>query len=417
KPASMKEKSKYNGKTPLDKYLRALFIWGKDPVSPATGLDVMRYAADLGLAEIAYRVGELTLNRVPMMKRGAQKDMYLKLMKLFAEIGGYDKAVEAGEAAIRLDPDNAKLIRTVRGFSAEATISRAGYEEAGGEEGGFRKFIRDSEKQQELLDADSLVKTEETAERALLTAEKAYKEDPLNQNNIRHYLRLLQERGTHADLTKAMQVAEKAYEDTQQFQFRRIAGEIRLNLARTKLRQIKAKAEAPDATEADRERYRRGKKALLKLELEEYDAQVKAYPTDLSLKYELGKRLFATGDYDKALAVLQAAKGDPKHRAQVMYMLGQCFRRKGWMLEAIESFREGLEAHFTQSDELGLDLRYALMEALAHEAESNNDLERAQEAFSIASSIAMEQIGYKDIGEKRTQLHELVNRLKDNAHA
>lgn len=412
KPASLKDKAKFAGRTPLEKYLRALHIWGKDPYSPTAGLDVMKLATELELVEIAYRVGVLTLNRVPTAKKGSQKGLYLRLMELFREIGGYDKAVEAGEGAVRLDPENRKLINQVRSLSAEATIQESGYGEAGGEVGGFRKFVKDTDKQRELIEAEALVKSADTSERVIATAAKAYDEDPLNPNNIRHYLRLLKERGEPDDLRRAMQIAEKAYEETQQFQFRRFAGEMRITLGRGKLRELKTKAEAPDATPEDQENYRRGRAALIKLELEEYEAQVKAYPTDSTLKYELGRRQYAAGMYDEALATLQAAKGDAKHKSQVLYMLGQCFAKKGWNLEAIETFREGLESHPTKNDETGFDLRYALMDSLAHEAKQSNDLDMAKEAFSIASSIAMEQIGYRDIGERRTQLHELVGSLK-----
>ncbi|MCK4873777.1 MAG: hypothetical protein KAS72_13730 [Phycisphaerales bacterium] len=411
KPAGLKEKAKFSGRLALEKYLRALFVWGKDPTGASAGIDAMKGAAELDLTEIAYRIGELAMNRVPTAKRGSQKDLYLKLMNLFAEIGGYDKAVEAGESAIRLDPENRKLILIVRSFSAEATITRAGYDEAG-EAGGFRQFIRDDEKQQELIEAESLVKSEDAATRAIDRAAKAYKEDPLNQNNIRQYLRLLQERGLPEDESKALKVAEKAYADTQQFQFRRAAGEIRMKLARMKLRQLKAKAEAPDASAEDMDRFRKGKAALGKLELDEYEAQVKAYPTDLGLKFELGRRQYALGRHDEALATLQAAKGDPKRRAQVLYMLGQCFLKKSWLLEAVESFRNGIEAHFTDADDLGFNLRYALMSALESEARSNTDLDMAKEAFSIASSMAMEKIDYKDISDRRTALHALVNEMK-----
>jgi tetratricopeptide (TPR) repeat protein len=416
KPASLKEKSKYGGKTPLEKYLRALFIWGKDPYSPNAGLEVMKLATELELVEIAYRVGVLTLNRVPTAKKGAQKDLYLKLMKFFHEIGGYDKAVEAGEGAVRLDPENRKLVNQVRSMSAEATIQESGYGVAiGGEEGDFRKFVKDTDKQRELIEAESLVRSDDATERVVLTAAKAYEEDPLNQNNIRHYLRMLKERGTPEDMKLALKVAEKAFADTQQFQFRREAGEMRLAQGRDKVRKLKAKADAAGASSDDKENFRRGRAALLKMELEEYDAQVKAYPTDMTLKYELGRRQFAAGMFDEALSTLQAAKGDAKHKSQVLFMLGQCFAKKGWMLEAIETFRDGLEAHFTKNDDLGFEIRYALMDALAHEAEQNSDLETAKEAFSIASSIAMEQIGYRDIGDRRTQLHALVNRIKDGS--
>ncbi|MFG0252139.1 MAG: hypothetical protein ACF8NJ_04615, partial [Phycisphaerales bacterium JB038] len=371
----------------------------------------MKLAVELELVEIAYRIGVLTLNRVPTAKKGAQKDLYLKLMNVFRDIGGYDKAVEAGEGAVRLDPENRKLVNQVRSLSAEATIQESGYGEAG-DVGGFRKFVKDTDKQREMIEAESLVKSEGTAERVLVTAARAYEEDPLNQNNIRHYLRLLKERGTPEDIKRALQVAERAYADTQQFQFRREAGEMRLAQARDRVRHLKAKAEAPGAGAEDKDNFRRGRAALLKMELEEYESQVKAYPTDLTLKYELGRRQFAAGMFDEALATLQAAKGDAKHRSQVLFMLGQCFAKKGWTLEAIETFREALESHFTKNDDLGFDIRYALMDALANEAGQNGDIEVAKEAFSIASSIAMEQISYRDIGDRRTQLHELVNRLK-----
>ena len=100
---------------------------------------------------------------------------------------------------------------------------------------------------------------------------------------------------------------------------------------------------------------------------------------------------------------------------RVQNQLGQAFLRLGWYTEAEETMRGAIAGHPSESDELGMQLRYGLMTVLQQKAEQDRDLAAAEEAFKIASKIAINQIDYEDIRERRAALQELVKKLKDAA--
>jgi hypothetical protein len=52
------------------------------------------------------------------------------------------------------------------------------------------------------------------------------------------------------------------------------------------------------------------------------------------------------------------------------------------------------------------------MDALAKHAEDTRDLSAAEEAYKIGSGIAMQQISYRDIRDRRDALQKLIKELK-----
>jgi hypothetical protein len=64
------------------------------------------------------------------------------------------------------------------------------------------------------------------------------------------------------------------------------------------------------------------------------------------------------------------------------------------------------------TDDLAAELRYGLMEVLQRKATDSRDSAAADEAFKLASGIAVQRIGFKDIRARRQQLQELVKSLK-----
>lgn len=397
-------------KTPLERYLQALLAWGAKLGDGASAVRAMEASVKLDLGEQAYWIGERAINAVLAEKRPS-KSLLLKLVNLFAQIGAYDRAVEVGQAAVRLDPSDNKLATEIRNMSAQAAMSKGGYETAG-QEGGFRANIRDAEKQKALEASERIVKTEETLDALVKAAKEDWETRPKDPAAIRVYAKRLLERGAPADEKAAFELLKKAYDETGQFQFRQQAGEIMLRNARRKLSQYKEAAEAkPDDAEASG-KYEVALKDFRELELKEYRARVEAYPTDLGLKYELGRRYFAAGEHEQAIALLQEAQGDPRHRIACMNMLAQAFYAIDWIDESIGTFREALNAHRVPEDELGMELRYGLLRALEAKGDQEDDFAAADEAYKIASSIAIQNIGYKDIRERRDSIKQLLTRLR-----
>lgn len=400
----------------IEKMLVALLHWGMRPLDAGAGVkavEAISKVRGLDLSEPLYWVGEKVIEFGRRDKK-PKKDTFVRLKDTFRDAGIYSLAVKAGESAVELDPNDGALQAEIRNLSAQATMSSGGYEQSG-QAGGFRANIRDTSRQRQLEEEDRIVKTEDVIERAILNAQADFESRPEDNAALLKYVRALLDRGTPADEKLAYSLLLKAHERSHEFRFRQQAGDIRMRQARRKVAMLRKKAEQnPDDAEA-REMYAKGQRALLKLEAEEYELRVKALPTDLLPKFELGKRLFALGQYEESIALFQKAKDDPKRRSECLNYLGRAFLELGWQTEAIDMLREAIKAHAVPGDETHRDLRYGLMKALEGKARDDRDLDAAEEAAKVASGIAIEQISYRDIRERRTALQELVKELREAA--
>lgn len=405
---------KRDKKHPLDKYLMNILHWGTKPTTDwQAGLRAMEEAAKYGLDEPAYWIGEKVMN-IAMNDPKSKKDHFVTMMELFRKIGAPDLAVRAGERALQMDSRDAKLEDTLRNLSAEATMSRGGYGKTG-QEGGFRSNIRDQGRQQELQDADQVVKGEAAIERLIAIAADEYKERQNDPNTIQKLGKLLLERGKPEDEKTVIKLYLKGHKDTQSYRFKALAGDVQMRIARRRLRSLEEKLRADSDNSDLRAQYEKGQRQVLEFERDEYKERIENYPTDLKLRFELGLRCYQLGDYEEAIQQFQQAQGASGIGQVVLSYLGRCFQALGWLDEAEGTFRRAISEHTSETDDLGTELRYGLMQVLQRKADEQRDLEAAEEAFKLASGIAIKQINYKDVRDRRTTIQELVKALRQEA--
>ncbi|TVQ64589.1 MAG: hypothetical protein EA379_01070 [Phycisphaerales bacterium] len=411
KPSKEQAKN-FGGKGPLEKYLEELLHWGIKPTDVTRAVRAIEQAAKMGLSEPGYWIGERAL---PMALRDKpKKDQLLKLMQAFKKLEAFDLAVRAGEQAMALDRGDTNLDAEVRNLSAQMTMSRGGYERSG-EEGGYRTNVRNSEAQRRLAEESQIVKSEDAATRVVEASKADWETRPTDRNAIARYARALQDRGLPEDEKTAFELLMNAYKETSEYRFRQWAGDLRIRHARRKLAKIRDAVKAkPDDAELQ-EKLRKGAEAFTRMEIEEFKQRVENYPTDLGMKYELGVRHFQVGEHEEAISLFQEAQGDPKTRSRCLNYLGQSFLKLGWLDEAIDTFQRASESMESQKDELALDVRYGLMQALERKAREHNDLSAAEEAYKIGSGIAVQQINFRDIRARRDALQKLVRELKGAA--
>jgi hypothetical protein len=410
KAAAKETMRMFGGKGDVEKYLEALLQWGVKPMDPLLAVKAAEAASKLNLPEPTYWIGERALGVIASEKK-PRKELYLKMMEVFGKIGAFDKSVDAGGAALRLDPLDGKLAAEVRNLAAQATMNRGGYEKTG-EAGGFRENVRNMDKQRQLEEGERIVKTDEVIDRLVRESKANYEARPDDLPTITVYIQRLKERGRPEDEKAARDLALKTYEQSKQFRFRETFGDLRLRLASRKLAEYKQKAEENPADARAQAAFQQATLKFAEMEIEELKLRVDAYPTDLGLKYQLGKRDYDLGNYDDSIALFQESQRDAKHRLDSLYYIGLAFQKKEWIDEAIHSFRQALELHRTHSDELGTSLRYSLMTALQTKSELDKDLALAEEADKIASSIAIQQINYRDIRARRDAIKKLMGELK-----
>jgi len=400
----------FGGKPALERYLNAVLNWGAKGFDWTAGMKAMEIGAKLGLDEPAYFIGARVLALMQNDQK-AKKDHYVQLMRLFDTCGGHDKATLAGERAIQLDPSDGKLEAQVKNMSAMATMARSGFDSTG-EPGGFRKNIKNSDVQRELEEEERIVKTEGVMERVIAKAMADYESRTDDMHAIQKYAKLLMERGTPEDEARAYKVLVKGFQDTQTYRFKQAAGDIKMRVGRRKLAQVKKAMEQSPGDTALAQKYEKSRRQILELEITEYTERVAALPTDVQLKFELGRRQFEIEDYENAIEQFQQAQGAPGIAVKVLRYLGDSFTHMGWLDEAIESFRTGIEKIESDTSDVGLQLRYGLMNTLDRKAREQRDLPSAEEAFKVASGIAVQQINYSDIRDRRASIQEFIKELK-----
>ena len=418
KPAGMGERFKGGGSTPIDRMLHAEKVWAMDPLNVDHMIATMRHAVEadkrhdtLNLGEIAYWVGSLALDFNAQQK--SDKKKYVELRDLFIEIGAFDKAVEACRRALAQDPNNSDLMQSLKELEAENTMQRAGY--SGGdktESGGFRKFVKDADKQRALEQEDMISKTGSAADEIIARRRAEHEEDPQDLDRLQKLVDALIAREDPETEKEAIGLLRQAWEETGQYRYKVRMGDIQMKQMGRQIRGLKAQLQKSPDDEELKQRIRDAQRKQLEFELKEFSERAKNYPTDMSLRFELGKRHYQVGQTDEAIGAFQQAKADPKQRSASHMYLGSCYLHKGWFDEAIETLRQGIEAHAIDNDRLGLDLRYLLMDALEKSGEKNNDAEQAREAQKVASQILQTNINYRDIKARMDQIRTLVDKLQ-----
>ncbi len=149
-------------------------------------------------------------------------------------------------------------------------------------------------------------------------------------------------------------------------------------------------AEAEDADDQEKISELRGR--LTEMRLDYAALQVKMYPNDLQLKFDLGKLLFENGHTTEAIQQLQQAQRNPHRRVRSLFYLAQAFKAKG----QLDIAREQLESALSELDAMDESKKEILYElGLLYEATGQRD-----EAVKCFREIYAVDIGYRDVATK-----------------
>lgn len=407
KPASSKEVRTIADESIVSKFAAAEFAWMKDLRNASLSLKAVEAAVKAEQFEVANWMAPTILKLLKSQKK-INKAALLQAKDLFLQASAFNEALDVAELALQLDPSDNNLAHEIKDISAQRAMDQGGYERAAGQEGGFRSFIKDADKQRELIESEAISGSEAAEERNLNRARAAYEESPTLPDAINLYGSLLRKQGTDESLETAVTVFTKGYADTGEYRFKMLAGDIQIDQHRRTLRKLRASLESRSDDEELRSQYKEARTALLELQAAEYGERVEKYPTDRNRKFELGQVLYELGRYEDAMEQFQAAKEEPRLRVRSAHLLGQCFAREQWHMEAIAEFKEALATIDATEKDRELDIRYDLMASLIENAREDRSIDTAREALEICSGIARKDITYRDIRGKRKEIDQLI---------
>lgn len=401
------------GDAPADKMLTAEKTASMDPTNPGLYVKVMeeaiaadRQEEEVNLGEVGYWAGNIAMEMMGQIKDPKQ---WIKLRDNFAALQQFDKAVECCKRAISLKPGDSNLMGELKELEAERYSHKSS--EGSAEGGGFRGNLKDSDEQELARVAAGGGDAGDAFSRLVAARRAEWEEEPEDTDKLVKLVEALLKKEEDEPEREAIGLLKKAAEETGQYRYRVRAGDVQMRQINRHIRFLRNKMKKEGVDEESKAKLEQIMRQKLAFELKEYGDRVDHYPTDLGLKFELGKRQFLTKQFDDAISNFQQAKADPKNRAQSHYYLGKAYLHKEWSDEAVETLEEGIENYPHTDDALGKEMRYDLMLAYADAAEKNKNLEMSKKAERLGSELLRSDINFKDIRAQRDRLRDLSAKL------
>jgi tetratricopeptide (TPR) repeat protein len=128
-------------------------------------------------------------------------------------------------------------------------------------------------------------------------------------------------------------------------------------------------------------------------ELEIFAARVQRTPGQVVHRFEWGQRLMRAGRYQEAIAALQAARGDIRHKGRIELALGDCFRAVGKDRLALANYQAAVAQAQERDDETKKEAHYQVGE-LAVEL---GELDLAERHLTVLAEM---DFSYRDVASK-----------------
>ena len=282
KKPSIMERMKYSrGKNPLEQLLNAEYLMARDPEHLPYIEAMLKAAVAGGYNQTAKWIADL-LFAANNASQSPSAHAYLLLKDSYAAIGLWDRALAACQYAAKLRPDDGEIADEAKRLSAELTVSRGKYDQAGD----FRKSIKNREEQEVFQSQQGVVKSNDYRVLAVEAARKTYEQNPESAHSIFGLAGVLADMRTDQAEEEAIKLLDDAYKKRQDFSFKERAGLIRIGQVKRKIREADEVIDANPEDSVAKSKHAGLIAQLNKAEMEHYGLCVKNYPTDLKAKYE-----------------------------------------------------------------------------------------------------------------------------------
>ncbi len=373
-------------------YLRVLehgeAILTRNPWDMGVQMDMAEAFDALGLLDLAVFSLDQARQKYP-------KDPTLNraLARLFEKRGDFQKAIVLWQLVREANPSDVEAAHKAKDLAASATIARGKYEEvaAGSKESPDlgRMEAQANEKQDKLgRDTSPILKRIEAAptEPSLyIQLAGVYRRHNQDDRARAALQQGLGPTGNHFSLQLELMELDLA-------PFKK-----NLELTDARLKRLKEQTDedaADDDGPSEEDLLKARAKFLKEItarELEILRIKADRFPNDIGHRIELGARLMKADKIDEAIAELQQARRDEKHKGRAAMYLGACFRkRNNWRL-AQRNFEDALAA-LPASDEAA---RKEVLFQLATGSAENGELARA---LDLGHELANLDFNYKNIG-------------------
>lgn len=311
-----------------------------------------------------------------------------QLGEFYYNQGEYEKAAEVYEKIRKKDPADLVAIKMEKDATARQSMTSQKWDG-----GSFQDLLANKDEAKKMEQSNRAGSTKEMLEEHLGTLIEEYNRDQNNLNVVKNLADCYEQL---EDFGSALQYYEWAYSlSAKDPSLEKKCGELRERVQNDYIKQLEQWiAENPDHPEVDEQKAKLAelKKDMSSGMIEEARKRVERNPTDMQLRFELGRRLFEVEDFREAIQHLQQAKRSPNLRIKVMNMLGQCYAKLKMRDLAAQQFEEAVK-EIPSMDETKKELLYNL--GLLYE-----EMEDKDKSLEALKQIYAADYGYRDVAER-----------------
>ncbi|MBI4882364.1 MAG: tetratricopeptide repeat protein [Planctomycetes bacterium] len=312
------------------------------------------------------RIGDHALKRAGML--------YYSLKEM-------QKALACFETVLKRSPRDSEAEKMRKNLAAEGVLSSGSYDPSRSS----RDLARDKAQRPEASGERAPAQAQSEAELLRAKLEQALAQNPADKRARRglsdHLVRQRDYQAAAAVLEAGLALDASSYELSERL------GDVRILDLEERLRDARARAAQGD--EAGRTDAADLARELREFKIEEFGRRAAEHPTDLDLRFRLGRLLLEDEQVDPAIESFQLAVKDPRRRVDALLGLGAAFERKGMLDLARRQLETALES-VDPAAERGTEIRYTLGVLL----ERSGDRAGARRCLE---SIYEQNINYKDI--------------------
>jgi tetratricopeptide (TPR) repeat protein len=300
----------------------------------------------------------------------------------------WQKAIQSWEKVKSLDPNDEMAMRKINALSANATIQRAGLNEA---------VDKRMEAKQTSTGPDP-AELEEMKRQQLSPEERFQKEIQENPQRIGPYLELAdhyKRRNQLDEAEKALARGLKANPDDETLQ--QSHAEVQISRLQQAIEAwTKRSRERPGDEKAKSNREQLQEKLTL-YEIKEFRRRLGLHPDDQALQLQLGMRLAKAGKHDEAIAAYQQARNNPALKVEALHQIGLSFETLGNLKLAERSYQDALKAAVPDDTKTFNELHYRL----GRVAEAQGNAAIAEEHYN---EVAANDYSYLDVAQRLKNL-------------
>ena len=349
-------------------------ILNEDPYS-VMGNKLLGEAATLaGFNKTALFAWEWVMKQQP-----DDKNNTIKYCDALVSVGELSKADECCSELAKTHPEDLAVLQLSKNLSARLTMSEGGYDKVVEGEADYRAVLKNESEAVLLEQENRRSEQESTAESLIKEYEKRLESDVNNLKIIRSLAELYSRK---KDFNRSVEY----YKLFNKTNLRSDAGVDRA-IVKARLANFDKQIESAESLEAEQLCKERDQ-----FEIKQIQQLSDSYPSDLSLRFELGVLQFKANDIQSAIKSFQRSQSSPHSEIASLTYLGQCFSKRGMNDMASRTLQNALDKKEVMDDEK-MDLYYQLGCVL----EKTGKIEESIEQFK---QIYERDIDYRDVSDR-----------------